>query len=211
MLSGITNNIIAFKAQTKQQPAIDRDHTVAILGSSKTKEQAPKNAPFIDMANQLAKKLVSLGYNVITGNGKGVVRAANEGAWSVNPDKSLAVYVKEFPADQNEDVVNVVKTVQTGADRTELFRHIAKHWIVFPGGPGSLEELSIGGECKYYGAEPAPEVTLVGKKFQKPLFDYLKNMNELGVARNADQVYNQADTVDEIIGNITGSKLDVVV
>ena len=56
-------NIISFKAQKVMDnpPNLDREKTVAILGSSKEPDQAPQNAPFVKIAGEVEKKLVALG------------------------------------------------------------------------------------------------------------------------------------------------------
>lgn len=188
-------------------PEIDREKTVAILGASK---ETPENAPFIKMAHDVSRELVKLGYNIVTGGGQGVMKAANEGAWDADPSKSFAVNVRAWPEKHDRQIFNELADVNTGAERTDLFRKIAKNWIVFPGGPGTLQELSVGGESKYYGVNPAPDMTLVGKKFQKPLFDYFKNMDALKVARNPQSSYQLADSTEEILEKVVGAKLDLV-
>lgn len=206
-------NIISFKAQKVMDtpPILDREKTVAILGSSKEPDQAPQNAQFIKMAREVAKKLVALGYNVVTGGNNGIAKASNIGASSIDPSKSFAIDLEGWEENYKPPIFNLLAKVKTGAERTDMFRNIAKHWVVFPGGPGSMQELSVGGETKYYKMNNPPEMTLVGREFQKPLFEYLTNMNDLGVASNAEKSYMQADTADEIVANIVGKTLDVAV
>jgi len=192
-------NVSSFRGRPVEKPEIVPEKTVAILGSSK---ETLQNKLYIDM---------SRGYNVVTGGNYGTMKAANDGAWEADPSKSWAVNVTEWIDDHKEKIFNVLAEVKTGAARTDLFKEIAKYWVVFPGGPGSLQELAVGGESKYYNAEHAPEkIILVGKKFHKPLFDYLKNMDQFGVAKNAASSYILADTKEEILSEITGQKLNLV-
>lgn len=189
---------------------LNRDKTVAILGSSKSVKQAPGNTGFIQMAAELAKDLASKGYNVVTGGGYGVMESANKGAWSVDPSKSLAVEVTSWKDEHKKKIFNTLAEVKTGAERTDLFRKLAKFWVIFPGGPGTMQELSVGGESKYYGSKDAPEMILVGKKFQQPLFDYFTNMNTLGVAKNPENSYKLADSKGEILEKIVGERINLV-
>ncbi|MEW5821723.1 MAG: LOG family protein [Cyanobacteriota bacterium] len=208
MLRGINNNIITFKSGKQGQiPALEREKTVAILGASK---ETPQNKQYIQMAYEVANDLAKQGFNVVTGGGYGIMKAANEGAWDANPKKSFAVNVKAWVDEHKKKIFNLLTEVDTGAQRTDLFRNIAKYWIVFPGGPGTMQELSVGGESKYYKSEPSPEMILVGKKFQQPLFDYLKNMNDMAVATNADKTYQLADSRNEIVQKVVGSKINLV-
>lgn len=189
---------------------LNRDKTVAILGSSKSASEAPENAGFLIMAKELAKDLTSKGYNVLTGGNMGINEAASKGAWAQDPSKSFAVEVTSWKDEHKSKIFNTLAEVKTGAERTDLFRKLAKFWVIFPGGPGTLQELSVGGESKYYKVNDAPEMILVGKKFQQPLFDYFQNMNSTGVAKNPEKSYKLADSKGEILDYIVGEKLNLV-
>lgn len=208
LVRGLHYQPVSFRSNQTEPPKLDREHTVAILGSSKNNEQ---NKDFIKMAYEIANDLAKKGYNVVTGGCTGINEAANRGANAVAPGKSYAIGVKGWDDLRDQKIFKLISEVDSGPQRTNIFRDIAKYWVVFPGGPGTLEELAIAGESKYYNAQPTPdEVILMGKRFQLPLLRYLKNMNKMGLAKNAENSYKVADSTNEALGVIYGKKLDAV-
>jgi len=195
--------IIPFKSKrnTQKNYEIDRDHTVAILGTAKSNEN---NQEFIKMAYDLANKLAKQGFNIVTGGGRGIMEAANRGANNVDPSKSYAILVEGWETKHDKKFFNTLAKFSTGSERTELFKDIAKYWVVFPGGPGTLQEIVLGGENKYYRKKPYPEeIVIVGKNYHEPLFKYFQNMNTMGFAKKAEGSYSIVDTEKEIIEKIT--------
>jgi predicted Rossmann-fold nucleotide-binding protein len=195
-------------ANGKLSQPINREKTVAVLGSSKENEF---NKPYLDMATDLSYDLARDGYNIVTGGTQGTMKAANTGAWKANPSKSWAINVTAWREKHDKQIFNDLGEVATGAERTNLFSEIAKYWVIFPGGPGSLQEAAVGGESKYYKCDSSPEkIILVGKKYHKPLYDFLMNMNFWKLATDAEKTYEIADTKAEILEKITGKKMDAV-
>lgn len=206
MINSTPSLAVNSTAKKSSPPKLDRNKTVAILGSSRN---SLRDKEYIEMAKEVAKELADKGYNVITGGGYSIMEAANKGAWNINPQKSWAVNAKAFLDKHLKKIFNTAKNVDTSINRTNVFRDLAKYWVVFPGGFGCLQELSIGGESKYYKFEPYPErIVLVGRKFQKPLMDYLKNMDEINATTNAEKIYELADSKNEIIEKVVGKTLD---
>jgi len=117
-------------------------YRVVIFGSARTR---PGVYPY-DEVKRLAAELATMGCEIITGGGPGLMQAANEGAMSVSadtPGRSVGVRV-ELPFEQ--DVNAFVGQVYEHKDffsRLHQFMIQADAFVVVPGGIGTLLELSM--------------------------------------------------------------------
>jgi uncharacterized protein (TIGR00730 family) len=118
------------------------EYRVAIFGSARTR---PGVYPY-DEVRQLAAELATLGCEIITGGGPGLMQAANEGAMSVSgstPGRSIGVRV-DLPFEQ--EVNSFVGKVYQHKDffsRLHQFMIQADAFVVVPGGIGTLLEMSM--------------------------------------------------------------------
>ncbi|MEI7473411.1 MAG: LOG family protein [bacterium] len=215
-------NMLSFQARKKhEKPPLDREHTVAILGTGKDLETTEK---YTQMAYEVANKLAKDGYNVVTGGGDGIMSAANKGATDADAKKSFSIMVKYWPNKIGQKFFNVLSTVMSGPKRTDMFAKDAGTWIVFPGGTGTLEEIGVGTESKYYGhkddrvAHP-DKIIMVDREFQKPLKAYINGMQEMGLAplpQNSEketlfeELFEEADTSKEIVDKVENKKLSTI-
>ena len=110
---------------------------VSVFGSARTKEDDPLYAE----ARKTGKLLVDAGYGVITGGGPGIMEAASRGAYEAG-GKSIGLNI-ELPMEQHPN------TYQTDSlsfryffVRKVCFLKYSTALIVYPGGFGTLDELS---------------------------------------------------------------------
>lgn len=221
MIGSVVLNQPSLSFQSRKANKLDREHTVAILGTGSDINATQK---YRKMAYEVSNQLAKDGYNIITGGGNGVMAAANKGASDANPDKSFSIQVKHWLNKQGEKFFNILKVVSSGSERTDLFAKDAATWIIFPGGAGTLEEIGVGAEAKYFGTidpkVPHPDkIILVDREFQKPLKDYMDGMQAKGLTRKLpysemnlvfDELFEQADTTDEILGKVENEKLSLI-
>jgi len=95
---------------------------------------------------QPATELTSLGCDIVTGGGPGLMRAANEGAAAVAPasgERSVGVRIA-LPFEQEVNpFVGAVYEHRTFFSRLHHFMIVADAFVVVPGGIGTLLELSL--------------------------------------------------------------------
>lgn len=114
----------------------DVEHAVSIFGSART----PADDRHYILARTVAARLGTLGFDVITGGGPGIMEAANRGARDAGvPSIDLNI---ELP---HEQMVNPFLDVSLWFRyffvRKLMFIRYASALVVFPGGFGTLDEL----------------------------------------------------------------------
>ena len=153
----------AIEEMSKQGPL------VSIFGSARTK---PEN-PDYQSAEKLAAMLADSGYGVLTGGGPGIMEAGNKGAYE-NGGISVGLNIK-LPMEQYPN------NYQTSSldfryffIRKLCFLKYSLAVVIYPGGFGTLDEMSETLTLiQTNKIHPVPLV-LVNKKFWAPLIDWFK-------------------------------------
>ena len=110
---------------------------VSVFGSARTKESDPLYAE----ARKTGKLLVDAGYGVITGGGPGIMEAASRGAFEAG-GKSIGLNI-ELPMEQNPNQYQTDSlSFRYFFVRKVCFLKYSTAVIVFPGGFGTVDELS---------------------------------------------------------------------
>lgn len=146
----------------------------------------PQDHPYTKMARALAKKLAENEISVITGGGPGIMEAANCGARDGTKEKnvirSMAVGVKDLPGEKGVNVcAQEYILLKYFFARKWLLIQYSEAFLVFPGGYGTLDELTevltlI--QTKKLGKVP---VILFGKDYWKIIMDFIEAANKLGL------------------------------
>lgn len=113
---------------------------VSIFGGSRLAQESP----YAMRANDLARRLVEHNVSVLTGGGPGVMMAANCGA--VKPSnggkgRSVGIGVKDLGEGKNPCVQEYFQLDYFFA-RKWLLTRFSSAFVVFPGGFGTMDELS---------------------------------------------------------------------
>lgn len=135
---------------------------VTIFGSARL----PQNNKYCELARKLGNMLAEEKHTVVTGGGPGIMEAANHGAYEKG-GKSVGLNIKlsheQFPNPYLTDCI----TFQYFFARKVSLAMAAKVFVFFPGGFGTMDELSeilcLMEEAKM----PKMPVFLVGKDFWK--------------------------------------------
>ena len=111
---------------------------ISIFGSART----PSNHADYQLAIEIAKRIVKLGFGVITGGGPGIMEAANKGAQaaggaSVGLTIDLPFEEKHNKYIDNDRLINFDYFFV----RKVMFVKYAQAFVVLPGGFGTLDEL----------------------------------------------------------------------
>jgi uncharacterized protein (TIGR00730 family) len=147
----------------------DIQPAVTIFGSTRV---SPGN-PLYEKAQQLARLLAENGFSVITGGGPGIMEAANKGALE-GKGKSIGLNI-DLPAEQPPNAyTNIRASFRYFFVRKVMFVKYAVAYIIFPGGYGTLDELSEAITLiQTKKIKPFP-VILVEKAYWQGLLDWLQ-------------------------------------
>ena len=132
----VVNELTRLRRTTRQ------NYRVTIFGSARLKP----GTPAYDGVKKLAAELTTMGCDIISGGGPGLMQAANEGAHSVQPKalkRSMGIRV-ELPFEQEVNpFVGQAYEHRTFFSRLHHFMILSDAFVVVPGGIGTLLELSL--------------------------------------------------------------------
>jgi uncharacterized protein (TIGR00730 family) len=132
----VVNQLTRFRRTTRQ------NYRVTIFGSARIKP----GTPAYDGVKKLATELTSMGCDILTGGGPGLMQAANEGAHSVDPHglrRSIGINI-ELPFEQQVNpFVSQAYGHRTFFSRLHHFMIASDAFVVVPGGIGSLLEMAL--------------------------------------------------------------------
>ncbi len=176
---------------------------VSIFGSARTK---PDNRYF-KLAEEIAFKLTTEGYGVISGGGPGIMEAANKGARRGN-GTSVGLNI-ELPFEQKpNDFIDHDKSINFHYFfvRKTIFLKYSQGFIALPGGFGTMDELFEAltlVQTHKIGQFP---VVFVGKDYWQGLTDWIKStMLKEGNIHESDLEYLKVvDTAEDAVAVITG-------
>lgn len=172
------------------------DMLVSVFGSARTKE----DDPLYGEARKTGKLLVDAGYGVITGGGPGIMEAASRGAYEAG-GTSIGLNI-ELPMEQHPN------TYQTDSlffryffVRKVCFLKYSTALIVYPGGFGTLDELSEVLTMVQTGKINMVPIIFVGKKFWQGFIDWVQNtLLEQGMISEEDlSLFKVFDTGKEAV------------
>ena len=172
---------------------------VTFFGSART----PVDSVFYKKAYNLARRISQeLGYSIITGGGAGIMGAGNQGAFDVGGE-SVGFTIK-LPMEQK---TNLFLTKESPFyyffTRKVALSFAADAYVVFPGGYGTLDELTEILTLIQTGKTERVPVILVGKTFWQPFVDFLKNKvleEEKGIDAEDLDLFVLTDDEEEIMG-----------
>lgn len=146
---------------------------VTIFGSART----DPSEPIYQKCVKFSRRLAELGYMIITGGGKGIMQAGNEGAGSMN---SFAANIR-LPFEQRPNPVMLKNprliTYKYFFNRKVAFVKEADAIAVFPGGFGTLDEaMEVFTLIQTGKTTPKPLVLIDDESgYWDKLFDFIKN------------------------------------
>lgn len=144
-------------------------NSVTVFGSARFGEQHPEYI----RARELGGLLAKLGHPVITGGSRGIMEAANRGAYE-NGGESVGLNII-LPHEQSDNNYTTdAMTFRYFAPRKVMLAYSSSVFVVFPGGFGTLDELFEIMTLVQTGKMPPVSIVLVGSEFWKPLDSYIR-------------------------------------
>jgi uncharacterized protein (TIGR00730 family) len=132
----VVNDLTRFRRTTRQ------NYRVTIFGSARLE---PGTVAY-NAVKELAAELTKMGCDIVSGGGPGIMRAANEGAHSVDPKalhRSVGIHVA-LPFEQElNPFVGLAYEHRTFFSRLHHFMIASDAFIVVPGGIGTLLEMAL--------------------------------------------------------------------
>ncbi|MET3116158.1 uncharacterized protein (TIGR00730 family) [Undibacterium sp. GrIS 1.8] len=172
---------------------------VTIFGSARTPVEHTDYLMCVD----LARRLSDAGFAVISGGGPGIMEAANKGAFE-GTSSSVGLNI-ELPHEQkNNPWQNISLTFRHFFARKVAFVKYADAYVVFPGGFGTLDELTEVLTLIQTGKTRHIPVILVGSSFWRGLLDWIKTQlvgngtidaSDLNLVQLIDEPANIVDAI----------------
>ncbi len=170
---------------------------ISIFGSARTHA----DNKYYQIGVELAEKLASAGYGVITGGGPGIMEAANKGAQQ-GGGKSVGLNI-DLPFEQNYNpYIDQEHNLEFDYFfvRKVIFVKYAQAFVILPGGFGTLDELFEALtliQTKKINQRP---VVLVGKEYWGGLIEWIKKVmldEEHNISASDMQMFSLVDTAEE--------------
>lgn len=174
---------------------------VSVFGSART----PPSDPWYERARALGEKLVETNFTVITGGGPGLMEAANKGA-DLAGGTSVGLTI-ELPMEQETNpYVNLEVHFRYFFARKVMFVRHAVGFVTFPGGFGTLDELTEAltliqtAKIKHF------PLILTGREYWSPFVDWVSTrLVDDGLISPSDtDLMFVTDDLDEIVELLTG-------
>ncbi len=167
---------------------------IPVFGSARLKPDTPAYQDCV----RLGELLVDAGYGVLSGGGPGIMEAANRGAWQRHGD-SVGLNIK-LPMEQHENLYQTESLdFRYFFIRKVCFMKYAVAVVAYPGGFGTLDEISEALTLIQTNKVNRVPIVMVDKEFWAPLIDWFKktmlaqglispeDMDLFFVAENADE------------------------
>lgn len=172
-------------------------NSVTVFGSARFGEQHPEYI----RARELGGLLAKLGHPVITGGSRGIMEAANRGAYE-NGGESVGLNII-LPHEQSDNNYTTdAMTFRYFAPRKVMLAYSSSVFVVFPGGFGTLDELFEIMTLVQTGKMPPVSIVLVGSEFWKPLDSYIRYYLEKEaktISPGDAELYYITDDLEEVV------------
>ena len=169
---------------------------VSVFGSART----PAESPYYNAAVEVGRLLVKAGYGVITGGGPGIMEAASKGAFEAG-GRSVGLNI-ELPMEQYPNPYqNESLSFRYFFVRKVCFLKYSSAVIVFPGGFGTLDELSEVLTMVQTGKINMIPIIFVGEEFWGGMIDWFKKqLAESGMISPGDlNLFKVVNTAGEAV------------
>ncbi|MCK4974249.1 MAG: TIGR00730 family Rossman fold protein [Sulfurimonas sp.] len=182
--------------------------TVTIFGSARTK----KSDPYYKKAQKLSSMLGSIGFNVMTGGGPGIMEGANRGAHKHEDIESIGLNI-DLPFEQT---TNPYTTKELSFDyffsRKVMLVKYSMAYVIFPGGYGTLDELFEALTLIQTRKVTGVKVFVIGVDFYKPLVEFIENNlyeNDMISLEDLHMIH-LTDDLDSVVNEIEDSLLEQI-
>ncbi len=168
---------------------------VTIFGSARL----PQDNKYCKMAYELGGLLAKNGHAVVTGGGPGIMEAASHGAYEIGGRTvglNITLKHEQFPNPYLTDCI----TFEYFFARKVSLAMASKVFVFFPGGFGTMDEISEILCLMQESKMPKMPVFLIGKQYWKTFDRIIKQMITLGLINEKDTgIFKITDDVKEVV------------
>ena len=168
---------------------------VTIFGSARL----PQDDKYCIMAYRLGGLLAKNGHTVVTGGGPGIMEAASHGAYEIGGRTiglNITLQHEQFPNPYLTDCI----TFEYFFARKVSLAMAAKVFVFFPGGFGTMDELSEILCLMQEKKMPKMPVFLIGKAYWRSFDRIIKKMLEMGLIAKEDVgIFKITDDITEVV------------
>jgi uncharacterized protein (TIGR00730 family) len=169
---------------------------VTVFGSARF----PEGHPFYELAREVGGKIATLHLTTVTGGGPGIMEAANRGAFEA---KGISVGANiTLPEEQHHNpYLTRFITFYYFFVRKVLLVKYSIAFVVFPGGFGTLDELSEALTLVQTGKIYDFPIILVGSEYWKGLVDWMQStlLENKTISPDDMKFLFLTDTADDVI------------
>lgn len=168
---------------------------VTIFGSARL----PQESRYCRMAYELGGLLAKNGHAVVTGGGPGIMEAASHGSYEIGGRTiglNITLKHEQFPNPYLTDCL----TFEYFFARKVSLAMAAKVFVFFPGGFGTMDELSEILCLMQESKMPKMPVFLVGKDYWETFAEPIRRMKELKlIGENDTDIFEITDDLSKIV------------
>jgi len=175
---------------------------VTVFGSARI----PENHKYYKKARELGQLLAQAGHAVITGGGPGIMEAANRGAFEYG-GRSVGLNITLDHEQHPNPYLTDTMEFRYFFARKVMLAMSAKVYVFFPGGFGTMDELSEIVILMQEKKMPRMPVFFYGKSFWRPLEKFYRTKllenklispSDLKIFRLTDDVQDIVDAAEKI-------------
>ena len=168
---------------------------VTVFGSARLTQ----DSKYCKMATELGELLAKNGHAVITGGGPGIMEAASKGAYEIG-GRTVGFNIKLAHEQFPNPYLSECYTFEYFFARKVSLAMAAKVFVFFPGGFGTMDEVSEILCLMQENKMPKMPVFLVGVDYWKAFDGVIKEMIELGLV-NADdaKIFEITDDLQKVV------------
>ena len=168
---------------------------VTVFGSARL----PQDNKYCKMAHELGGLLAKNGHAVITGGGPGIMEAANHGAYEIG-GRSIGLNITLAHEQHPNPYLTDCVTFEYFFARKVSLAMSAKVFVFFPGGFGTMDELSEILCLMQEGKMPKMPVFLIGKDFWKGFDKVIGKMMLLKLINIKDAgIFTITNNVEKVV------------
>lgn len=168
---------------------------VTVFGSARL----PQDNKYCKMAHELGGLLAKNGHAVITGGGPGIMEAANHGAYEIG-GRSIGLNITLVHEQHPNPYLTDCVTFEYFFARKVSLAMSAKVFVFFPGGFGTMDELSEILCLMQEGKMPKMPVFLIGKDFWKGFDKVIGKMMLLKLINIKDAgIFTITNNVEKVV------------
>lgn len=168
---------------------------VTVFGSARL----PQDSKYCQMAFRLGHLLAENGHAVVTGGGPGIMEAASHGAYEIG-GRTIGLNISLLHEQHPNPFLTECITFKYFFARKVSLAMAAKVFVFFPGGFGTMDEVSELLCLMQENKMPKMPMFLVGKNFWKNFDTVIKKMLELKLINKPDtNIFKITDNLDEIV------------